>query len=93
MGTEFWAIIGVGATLLGVILAMWRDNRTAHREIGKKIEKETGKVEVNLKEETGKVDAKVEKVDRKVDEINIFLRNRYAAEAARRGRPSETRQG
>ena len=63
MTAEVWAILGVGTTLLGVILATWMasraDNRAAHKGIGENI----GKVE----ERVGKVEEKVGKVEEKVD--------------------------
>ena len=83
MTADAWAIIGVGAVLLGFIIAMWRENRAAHGEIGR-----------NIKEETGKVAGKVEKVDTKVDEVNKDLKelNRAVGRVeGALGRPSETR--
>ena len=77
MTAEVWAILGVGATLLGVILATWMasraDNRAAHKGIGEnigKVEERVGKVEERVgkvEEKVGKVEEKVGKVEEKVD--------------------------
>ena len=56
MTAEVWAIISVGAVLLGVILSTWMtsraDNRKAHEKIGKNI----NKIEENLKADIDKVE-------------------------------------
>ena len=92
---DVWAIIGVGVVLLGVLVPLMihfnNVNRDAHKGIGENI----NKVEENLKADINKVEenlkADINKVEGKVDEINIHLRD-SATEAARLGRPSETRK-
>ena len=79
MTAEVWAILGVGATLLGVILATWMasraDNRAAHKGIGEnigKVEERVGKVEERVgkvEEKVGKVEEKVGKVEEKVGKV------------------------
>ena len=81
-GMEDWQIVfAILIPLAGLMFTLyhWQNKRNddAHKNIGDNIKN---------------VDAKVEKVDKKVDETNIFLRNCYAAEASRRGRPSENAQ-
>ena len=102
MTADVWAIIGVGAVLLGVILTTWyasrTDNREAHRKIGENItgvknelgENITG-VKTDLKADINRVEGNVGRVEGKVDEINIYLRD-SATEAVRLGRQSETRK-
>ena len=102
MTAEAWTIIGVGAVLLGVILATWyasrTDNREAHRKIGENIEgvkTDLGKNIEGVKTDLGKnidrVEGNVGRVEGKVDEINIYLRD-SATKAAWLGRPSESRK-
>ena len=103
---DVWAIIGVGVVLLGVLVPLMihfnNVNRDAHKGIGENINKveenlkaDVNKVEENLKADINKVEenlkADINKVEGKVDEINIHLRD-SATEAARLGRPSETRK-
>jgi len=103
---DVWAIIGVGVVLLGVLVPLMihfnNVNRDAHKGIGENINKveenlkaDVNKVEENLKADINKVEenlkADIDKVEGKVDEINIHLRD-SATEAARLGRPSETRK-
>ena len=103
---DVWAIIGVGVVLLGVLVPLMihfnNVNRDAHKGIGENINKVEenlkagiNKVEENLKADINKVEenlkADINKVEGKVDEINIHLRD-SATEAARLGRPSETRK-
>ena len=102
MTAEAWTIIGVGAVLLGVILATWyasrTDNREAHRKIGeniKEVKTELGEnikeVKTDIKVDINRVEKNVDRVEGKVDEINTYLRD-SATEAVRRGRQSETRK-
>ena len=50
MTAEVWAIISVGVVLLGVILASWRENRTAHTKIGDKVDTGFRVVNTDIKE-------------------------------------------
>ena len=61
-----------------------------------KLDSKIGGVEKSLREDGDtahtEIGTNIRRVEGKVDEINIFLRNRYAAEADRRPRPSENAQ-
>ena len=81
MTAEVWAILGVGVTLLGVILATWMasgaDNRAAHTEIGKNV----GRVEKKVDDGFAVVNADIKGLIRSVGRLEGPPRTT--------GRPSE----
>lgn len=78
MIAEVWAILGVGITLLGVILATWMasraDNRAAHKGIGDNI---------------NRVEKKVDVVDSDVKELMRSVGRLEGRQMTYDGRPSE----
>jgi len=85
MTADVWAIMGVGAVLLGVILATWMasraDNRAAHKEIGENIKGVEKKIGENIKRVEDKVDdgfkvvnADIKGLNRSVGQLEGSLR-------------------
>ena len=90
MDAEVWAIVGVGAVLLGVVLATWMASRADSREAHKMISKNIDKVETNLKENIDKVETNLkENIDKVHGDVRLLLGHALRGQSER---PSETRQ-
>ena len=91
MTADVWAIMGVGAVLLGVILSTWMasraDNRKAHEKIGENIKG----VKTELKADIKGVEGKVDVLTGDIKELNRSV-GRLEGSLGTTGRPSETRQ-
>ena len=73
MGKDFWAIIGVGVVLLGVVLSTWMASRSDTRENIRDVEKnlrgdidrvhgDINRVEDNLKADINRVEDNINRV-------------------------------
>ena len=95
MTADVWAIMGVGAVLLGVILSTWMasraDNRKAHEKIGENIKGVKTELKADIKRVEGKVDDGFKDLNSDIKDLNRSV-GRLEGSLGTTGRPSETRQ-
>ena len=63
MRKDLWAIVGVGAVLLGVVLATWWSSRTDDRAARAEIKEDINRVEDNLKADIIRVEDNINRVE------------------------------
>ena len=83
-------VVAVSAAIGAVfaLLTFWSKFDSKVDKLGEKIDAAKKEIKDDAQAAHGVIGTNISRVEAKVDETNIFLRNRYAAEADRRGRPS-----
>ena len=87
-------VVSVSAAVGAVValLTFWSKFDGKVDKLGEKIDAAKKELKDDARDAHAVIGTNISRVEAKVDETNIFLRNRYAAEASRRGRPSENAQ-
>ena len=89
MRKDLWAIVGVGAVLLGVVLATWWSSRTDDRAARAEIKADINRVEDNLKADIIRVEDNINRVH---GDLRILLEHALRGQSDGSARSPENAQ-